>query len=1031
MPVADDWFIDYTNERFYHIDGRLSYQNNTGTAPSFGDYVVGLTSGAVSKVVAGSDLGGTTATGSIDVTETRGVWASGEEIRVLSTVDFDTVANGGFKVGDTITGPTTESIDVQAIEYNWNTAQGGRGLIFGDNLVTGFADNEQLDVSGGATAVALVAAGGETDNSGLFTGADVTTNLTVPGTADTNDSIIVHYDAGVFAIPVNSRISDTTTGAIGTVAEVYGDITTGSVRLVNSDVTAGAWTDNNNIDMEGILNWDNPTAGEVFQVGDIIQGSVSGTQARVLAIIDDGDSTGAVITANETGAGWDAATPDLIQIVRRGGLPVTTTTIAEVENTVFTRTAATLNLPNGVFSFQRADQGGIYPAAENSINIVRNSNELFTFITGEFDDLAQLDDDYPVRGDVQDQVYVLQGGWQIGDRSFNFLDSGSWADETNDNVWSNDQSIMAAKNIGTHGFLYDASNPTPQPDLYCVQNGKLLSQFWLEGEINVLIRTRTNHDPEIIDPTVDGLGQDVDGGNRTWNLRPFLSTYDYFTASTIGSVNTIPLNNANDGNNNTGTHQYTYNTGTGTPFTIGEIIQGGTSGARGIIVTSDSAATGTITYVLLTPTSFTDSETVTGDVSGATAVLDAAGGSTVVAGYNDAARVMVISSQLTGGTTSGTFINGEGVTQATTAATGFFIHEEPTNTLFIEEDTGTWNGTDAITGDTSGATYTPTTRTLDVDFEYDIGDGLGTDTYSGMVSGNRLGATAKTATEVYEWTKWITAETATPTIYAFKTRGVGNGATTVAGRIFNQLFSAAGLLKSAGGPTAQKPGAVIIGARGWVFDKNTLDSADIRNVQLFANDGTQHDAPNLQNIQWTGLVSGDAVGAYRATGVAGGGSSAILRTEFDVGTVGSGNNQAADSTILVGANTRSVSPLPVDVPDVGVLRIEDPSNPGIYLRFPYSSVDRTTNIFTLTSGTIGDVTGAVDLVLDDNVHVVYIEKVAASATESNSIQYSADFPVVMIHRLKGLKPQRTAADFTSTGVSVGAARDADPVVNLP
>ena len=41
--------------------------------------------------------------------------------------------------------------------------------------------------------------------------------------------------------------------------------------------------------------------------------------------------------------------------------------------------------------------------------------------TAEFDDLAQMDDDYPVRGDVQDQVYVLQGGWQIGDLSFRFL----------------------------------------------------------------------------------------------------------------------------------------------------------------------------------------------------------------------------------------------------------------------------------------------------------------------------------------------------------------------------------------------------------------------------------------------------------------------------------------------------------------------------------------------------------------------------------------------------------------------------------
>ena len=92
-----------------NIDGRLSYQNNTGTAPAFGDYVVGLTSAAVSKIVAGSDLGGVSATGTIDVTETRGVWVSGEEIRVLSSVNFDTIGGTpqGFKVGDTITIPAT------------------------------------------------------------------------------------------------------------------------------------------------------------------------------------------------------------------------------------------------------------------------------------------------------------------------------------------------------------------------------------------------------------------------------------------------------------------------------------------------------------------------------------------------------------------------------------------------------------------------------------------------------------------------------------------------------------------------------------------------------------------------------------------------------------------------------------------------------------------------------------------------------------------------------------------------------------
>jgi len=76
-------------------------------------------------------------------------------------------------------------------------------------------------------------------------------------------------------------------------------------------------------------------------------------------------------------------------------------------------------------------------------------------------------------------------------------------------------------------------------------------------------------------------------------------------------------------------------------------------------------------------------------------------------------------------------------------------------------------------------------------------------------------------------------------------------------------------------------------------------------------------------------------------------------------------------------------------------------------------------------------TGVIDLTEGENLHVVPVSEVAAAATVSNALQYVSDFPAVFVHRLKGLKPQRTAADFTATGASVGAARDADPVVNLP
>jgi hypothetical protein len=163
-----------------------------------------------------------------------------------------------------------------------------------------------------------------------------------------------------------------------------------------------------------------------------------------------------------------------------------------------------------------------------------------------------------------------------------------------------------------------------------------------------------------------------------------------------------------------------------------------------------------------------------------------------------------------------------------------------------------------------------------------------------------------------------------------------------------------------------------------------------------------------------------------------------LRNEFEVGVVGAGNNQAGDSTVLVQAGTRSVSPLPADVPDVGVLRILSPTdsnNTGNYIRMTYSSVDRTTNIFTLT-GTIGSFLTAAgeasnDLFQADNTHVVFIEEQSAGTSVSNTIQFVLDIPIVYKARVKGIKPFRGTGDFVNTGATLPAQRLTDTIVDLP
>ena len=192
--------------------------------------------------------------------------------------------------------------------------------------------------------------------------------------------------------------------------------------------------------------------------------------------------------------------------------------------------------------------------------------------------------------------------------------------------------------------------------------------------------------------------------------------------------------------------------------------------------------------------------------------------------------------------------------------------------------------------------------------------------------------------------------------------------------------------------------------------------------------GTDITLPTLKTLSVSNLVSGDSVAVYRTTGP---GSSTILRNEFTLSAPGSGVNSAADSVIEVKSTggVRSAATLPLDVPNSGVLRVLDPNDTGLYLRFPYSSVDRDTRRFTLASGTIGDVTGAVNLTEDDNIHVVFIEVSTTSTSESNSVQYVADIPTVVKMRRAGILPFVTTANFTFLGLSISAVRNTDTIRN--
>jgi hypothetical protein len=1014
MSIANDWDVNYSSKVISHVDGVLSYDNGDGTQPAVGQMVIGNTSGAIGKILART---GNAASGTLTLTNVVGQFANNENLYVLSELLFDTVNATNkalIQVGATITGDSSAStMVIKFIEYNIDGVA-GHGKFYGRPMSAAFTNDEDLKIS---TLVVCKADLTGTDNDTQITTTLVDGTLAVPGTASTNNSVIIHYDAGTIAIPEDAHIKSGSAGATGYAQRVFGSVATGSVRVVDSDTSGGSWTNDQALRVLDVVYYDALVAGKVFSAGDIVK-AVSGASpdavGRVLAVIDDGDNTGKLILAGMSGT-WDNDNEIHVKqaddsYVKYGEVEDSQPTYLEV---------ATLNLPGGVRSVQRSDQGGIFPTG--SLNIVRSWNALYTYLMDLYDELSALDDLPPMDGDVKDQLYTILNDYVIPDLSFRFLEKGSFKDTANNNIGVGVQTVGAIADIGNHGYYYSSTNPTPQPDMYIEQDGAVIRQDWLEGNLDVTLKVKTSTNPAYINPTVPALGQLINSAKFTVHLRPYGRTYDSNEVTKLGGIATVALGNAKDLNNTTGQYRCAFSTGGAGAFTVGEEITT-TGGKRGVVLASDSGASGNVDYALKSGTNFVNTDVITGSISAKSATV--ADPSNLVAGYGTNIKAMTVDRRFTGGTTAGTFVIGETVTQTGTGATGFVL-EDDSGTIYVQDNTGTFNGTGLLTGGVSGATNTPTATAAYTTVPKDIGGGVGDKNYTAVVSANITNANARPVSEVYEWFKFLTRAES-------QLLQGGPGSTTgKQGRIYRRLDDTFAEVRGAS-PYGTKAGSLVIGAQGVFIEKLTLATADLRNIQLVDNDGNTWNPPNLQTMEMVNLVAGVAVAIYRSTGS---GLETILLDEFQVGTVGGGYNQSGDAYIKVAANVRSVSPLPNDVPDTGVVHVLDPKDTGNYLRFVYDAVDRTNNWFHLQQGigqnTIGAVTGSVDLTASDNTYVVPIEKAATGANVSNILQYVADIPLYAVARIKGKKPFKTTATFSATGVSIGAVLNSDNVVNLP
>jgi hypothetical protein len=1020
MAVSDDWDIDYICKQISHIDGNLDFDTATGCSPAADDYIY-QTSGnnAVGKTLC--TVSG--ASGTINLTNTLDRFVDGTGLVRLEYVDFDCVQNCGFSVGETLNGVTSSRCGIiRAIEYNTGTTA-GQGRVYAQFCggAGNFTCNEALQV-GGSTKALAVGTG-----SGDFTWAasvNETTSCTLNPPGTNNTSQLFNFDSAAcpIFIPEGATVGELVTAPTRTavVQQHVGaaNATKGTLRVVDVDNTP-AWACNDSLFIQNVVFYDAQVAGQVFSVGDVVTGSTSGAQSRVLSIIDDGDCTGKLITAGIVGGPY--CNVDNLQVsgVAKAGF----------ENCSATGLDSNTDLLGAPRTRQRNDlQGGIYDDAV-SLNIIRNVNALYTYLQDTFDELAQLDDPVPMSAQVKDQQYTLINSWQIPDLSMRFLENGSIQDSGNNNIFTNYQTLGSIEGIGDQGYIEDATTPSPQPQLYVEQNGVVLREDWLEGNINVLVKVKTSTDTTIIDPTVNALGQLIDSGTVTIFNRRYGHTYDHFETTTVGGTAPMPLATAIDANNATAQLRNTY-TGCG-GFTVGEEITD-TACFVGVVV-AECVTCNTLDYILFSACDIGGGLTVTGAVSAATAVEGTP--SNLVAGYCAQVRQMTVELKVAAGGaggcgTTGTWRPGETVTQAVTCATGFILTDDAADALYLEVTGCTaFSGNNTITGAVSAATYAPGACAVYTSNQTtvpgDLGEGSGEECYTGYIVGNHnAAACASPIAEIYEWTKFeLRKESCLPIA------GKGTAA-DITGNIYRLICSAYPEVKAA--PFGTFAGGTMFGAQGIFICNGALSllPADIQKVQLINNAGTTRNPPNFQNIAVTALVACDSVAVYRAVNACAC-SDVILTTQFDVG-IGACDNQAADTTVVVGANTCTVGPLAQDIPCTGVLRVEDPNNAGIYLRMPYSALDRTTNTFTLAcAATIGSFTTCTDLTDNDNIFVVYVEETSAGTSVSNSVIYVADRPLIVRVRRKGILPFETEATFGSTGASVGAVRTTDPVVDLP
>ena len=574
----------------------------------------------------------------------------------------------------------------------------------------------------------------------------------------------------------------------------------------------------------------------------------------------------------------------------------------------------------------------------------------FQWLATKFAATGFMDDDYAFVSDTP-QVYRWVNGWDMGDEtSYQFLKGG--AVTTSDYVVDVSGKVFA--NLYTIGSQYRNSM------IYIVQNDAEVSSWWIPGNIDILIKVRDT-------------GALIDSGLVTVFSRDTDGLFDHNEADlSAGGRNPVGVNTAEDLNYKT-TGDIYLDVAAITNFDIGNFAYGVTSTASGRIQYIDT--TNGYLYLCQVEGTFQTTEQIVERATRTGSNLD--GDTTnhatvaeydVIRGYDDI-KLAFVTRKFEGGTTSGAFIVGETITQTGTSAT-FLFAGEVSDVLYVEDVSGSPNGTGLLTGGSSTATYTPTSTAAQATIAKNLNNGDGAQPYNVVVD-----AAGRTVIQIYQYLKYIVAH---------------NSLSTVNGDAGEEYLScSAGVyadVKQA--PFGSFAGGTFFGARGvW------LEDYAVAAFQLTDADGDQQLPPNYKkvNVSHTDL-SGCYILVAERTG------ANIIKDQYTI------------SSVTTNSITATASINGEKAPQSGSLRVGDT----VYAYTSFSGA--------VISGVTPDPTGETG-----NFYIPQLDLLAdATSEESANIILANPINVKIRVRKYGFKDYTVDGTFPTAGLNVVPILAADP-----